>query len=183
MTPRTLNELAAAINDNARAHGFWEADRNFGELLMLATSELAEAMEEHRDGRPNLYYTHAKCPAGNHPMEGRGSVAEPYRLSITPTCKPEGVAVELADCLIRVLDTMHSLGVDIDAIVTEKMAYNASRPYVGSTPRWASGGRVRGVISTTASTAATGHWLGDHLMRFPDAARQDAPETEPQEDS
>ena len=129
MTPRILNELAAAIHGNARDHGFWEADRNFGEMLMLATSELAEALEEHRNGRPNLHYTHAKCPAGNHPMEGRGSVAEPYRLSITPTCKPEGVAVELADCLIRVLDTMHSLGVDIDAIVTEKMAYNASRPY------------------------------------------------------
>ena len=27
------------------------------------------------------------------------------------------------------------------------------------------------------------HWLGDHLMRFPDAARQDTPEPEPQEDS
>lgn len=47
------------------------------------------------------------------------------------TCepKPEGVAVELADCIIRCLDTMHSLGVDIDAVVEQKMAYNNSRPY------------------------------------------------------
>ena len=41
----------------------------------------------------------------------------------------EGVAVELADCLIRILDTMHSLDVDIDGVVARKMAYNASRPH------------------------------------------------------
>ena len=100
-----LNNLAAAINDNARAHGFWDADRNFGEMLMLVTSELAEALEEHRAGRPNVYCLPEKPD------------------------KPEGVAVELADALIRILDTMHSLGVDIDAVVADKMAYNASRPF------------------------------------------------------
>ena len=43
--------------------------------------------------------------------------------------KPEGVAVELADCLIRILDTMHSRDVDIDGVVARKMAYNAGRPH------------------------------------------------------
>ena len=98
-----LGDLAAAIYDNARNHGFWDGDRNFGEMLMLVTSELAEALEEHREGRPNVY-TGVKA-------------------------KPEGVAVELADALIRILDTMHSLGVDIDAVVADKMAYNATRPF------------------------------------------------------
>ena len=102
---KPLNALAQRIHDNARAKGFWDSEqRNFGEMLMLATSELSEALEEHRDGNPNVYYD-------------------------ALTGKPEGAAVELADCIIRVLDTMHSLGVDIDDVVAEKMAYNATRPH------------------------------------------------------
>jgi hypothetical protein len=103
--------------------------RNMGEMLMLATSELAEALEEHRDGNPVHYYSYIHSPA----LSGTGldfSVMGPDeldRLSIKK--KPEGLAVELADCVIRCLDTLHSLGVDIDGIVQEKMAYNSTRPH------------------------------------------------------
>lgn len=65
-------------------------------------SELSEALEAHRDRQPNVYV-----------IDG----------------KPEGVAVELADCLIRILDTMHARGVDIDDVVDRKITYNGSRPY------------------------------------------------------
>ena len=123
-----LAELARQIHDNARAHGFWEAERNMGEMLMLAVSELSEALEEHRAGRPAVWHQHRQpCAAQSDglpiPADELGSC------SGAPVCKPEGVAVELADCLIRCLDTMHSLGVDIDAVVAEKMAYNATRPF------------------------------------------------------
>ena len=122
----SLNELARQINQNARDHGFWEADRNFGEMIALAHSELSEALEEHRAGRPAEYHSHSKCPAV-HPLKG-GNFA-PVEIKIIRSCKPEGVAVELADCIIRCLDTMHSLGVDIDGVVARKMTYNASRPH------------------------------------------------------
>lgn len=102
--PGPLGRLAQEIHDTADSHGFWPAEgRNFGEMLMLATSELAEALEEHRSGNPPVWYT--------------------------PNGKPEGTAVELADCVIRCLDTMHSLGVDIDRVIAEKMTYNAGRPF------------------------------------------------------
>src|SRR5690348_3932574 len=55
-TSAGLSALAQSINDNARAHGFWQSERNFGEMLMLATSELAEALEEHRQGRPPVWH-------------------------------------------------------------------------------------------------------------------------------
>ena len=110
----TLNELARQINDNARSKGFWDGDRNMGEMLMLAVSELAEALEEHRAGQPAEYVPDHHHAAG-WDCDGQ--------------CKPEGVAVELADCIIRCLDTMYSLGVDVDGVVARKMAYNASRPF------------------------------------------------------
>lgn len=99
----SLNELAKDIHRIAVDHGFWDADRNMGEMLMLATSELAEALEEHRTGKPAEY-------EGEHG-------------------KPEGVAVELADCIIRCLDTMQSLGVDVEAVIARKIAYNRTRPH------------------------------------------------------
>jgi NTP pyrophosphatase (non-canonical NTP hydrolase) len=129
----SLNELARAINDTARTKGFWEAERNFGEMLMLATSELSEALEEHRAGRPNHYYEVSPVPQSLLIEVGDAKRAEAIWIEHLNAAeagprKPEGVAVELADCIIRCLDTMHSLGVDIDAIVAEKMAYNATRP-------------------------------------------------------
>lgn len=116
----SLNELAERINKTARDHGFWEADRNFGEMLALIHSEVSEALEEHRSGNPTVYYAHTDtCP-----WKTGGTWTGQCCLA-----KPEGVAVELADALIRILDTMHSLKVDIDAVVAEKMHYNDSRPY------------------------------------------------------
>lgn len=40
------------------------------------------------------------------------------------------VGVELADALIRILDTMYWIGFDIDAIVTAKMEKNRDRAYL-----------------------------------------------------
>ena len=108
-----LNTLAKQIHDNAVAHGFWEGERNFGEMVALMHSELSEALDEHRNGKPNEYADHTHGPGWD--CDGN--------------CKPEGVAVELADCLIRILDTMLSLDVDIDGVVARKMAYNAGRPH------------------------------------------------------
>ena len=43
--------------------------------------------------------------------------------------KPEGVAVELADAVIRIADLCGYLGIDLDAVISEKMAYNETRPF------------------------------------------------------
>lgn len=100
----SLNKLAADIHQVSIEHGFWEKDRNFGEQLMLAVSELSEALEADRDGEPAYY------------REINGG-------------KPEGVAVEIIDCIIRCFDTLCPMGVDIDSIMDEKIGYNRKRPY------------------------------------------------------
>lgn len=77
-----LYDLAAEIHGTAKEKGFWDSERNYGEMLMLIVSELAEALEAHRDGQDPVYYE----------IEGG---------------KPEGAAIELADAVIRCLDTLY----------------------------------------------------------------------------
>lgn len=43
--------------------------------------------------------------------------------------KPEGIAVELADCMLRILDWCGKNNIDIEAILREKQEYNKTRPY------------------------------------------------------
>lgn len=120
-----LNDLAQRINDNARDKGFWDGERNMGEMLMLAVSELSEALEEHRDGRGNVY-----VPEHREECPGSQGLRYAYeRLAACDgKCKPEGVAVEIVDCIIRCLDMLHAMDIDVDHVVTMKMTYNATRP-------------------------------------------------------
>lgn len=124
-----INALAKEVHDNAVAHGWWEKPPSIPEAICLIHSELSEALQEYREGRPLVYGTCAlamdgcqfsgKCEMAGHPSEP----------GITGPCKPEGVAVELADVILRTLDLMAALGVDVDAVVTAKHNYNKSREY------------------------------------------------------
>lgn len=126
----SLNELAQEIHQTAVDHGWWEKEPSFGETVALCHAELSEALEEYRSKRPALWY---EChdPVLKYEM----GVCQPECLySQISDCegkghKPEGVAVEMADCLIRILDWFGHTGLDADAIVRTKMAYNKTRPY------------------------------------------------------
>jgi NTP pyrophosphatase (non-canonical NTP hydrolase) len=72
--------------------------------IALVITELAEAIEEVREGNMGLYYSGDK--------------------------KPEGFGVELADAIIRIADLAEHTGVDLSLMIGEKMAYNATRPYM-----------------------------------------------------
>lgn len=124
--PGGLNNLAAAVHENAVAHGWWEQERELPEILMLCVSELAEALEEYRSGRPVLYFP---CNAGGVCCEEDGSAhcgSRPYNPEnpdapcSAQSKKPEGVAVELADCVIRILDYCGHAGIDIEEAIRIK---------------------------------------------------------------
>lgn len=114
-----LNELAKEIHDTSKNAGWWEGgDRNPLEVLMLITSELAEAAEEFRNNRPALYY-----------LDSTGEEVSRFTPNTFPSLiKPEGWAVEVADAIIRCLDYTAQQGVDIQGIVELKMKYNKTRP-------------------------------------------------------
>lgn len=122
----SLNDLAKEIHATAAEKGFWDKDRNMGEMLMLMTSELAEALEEHRASKPDFYLEPDHIfPPDCTPAHYLAAAPETQALA-----KPEGLAVELADCLIRILDTLAARDIDIDALVRAKMAYNSSREFM-----------------------------------------------------
>lgn len=117
-----INELVSKAHTNAKNHGFWDPPLPFGTAIALIHSELSEALEEMRAGNrirpgqpvPMVYY------------RGGGYVAS----GPTKCCKkPEGVAVELADAVIRIADLCGYLGIDLEKAIVEKMAYNETRPY------------------------------------------------------
>lgn len=115
-----LNALARDVHKNAVDHGWWETEREFGTIIALCHSELSEALEEHRRDKPPLYFSGKDASGCTEERE------TPFPPIIT---KPEGVAVELADCIIRILDYCGHAGIDIEEAIRIKHEYNKSRPY------------------------------------------------------
>lgn len=98
----TINELAKDIHKNAQSHGWWDEERSLGEIVALCHSELSEALEAYRNGE-------------GFEWDNNG--------------KPDGIAVEMVDCVIRIFDYLAKEGIDIERILTEKHEYNKTRPY------------------------------------------------------
>lgn len=112
-----LNRLAIAIYAANKEKGFWDKPRNVGELLMLVTSELGEALEAHRKDRFSDYENfekHIKVPTNGfkHGFE---------------ICVKDTFEDEIADAIIRLLDMCGGLGIDIEKSIELKLRYNQTR--------------------------------------------------------
>lgn len=103
----SLNEAAKAVHKNARNKGWWDGGRQFTDVIALIHSEVSEALDEYRNGHEytEIYYI--------------GNIGT----------KPEGVPIEMADIILRVLDFCGHAGIDIEEALRLKMAYNDSRPF------------------------------------------------------
>ena len=77
-----ISELIADVHQTAVDHGWWDDGRDSRETVALIHSELSEALEQARKNMPMMYSNPEKPE------------------------KMEGMAVELIDCVIRIMDFM-----------------------------------------------------------------------------
>ena len=104
-----INELAQELHANAVAHGWWDEEPDDATHLALIHSEWSEALQEARSGRPLVYGVIAE---GDPPMPRMTEDVDALR---ERRAKPDGVAVELIDGVIRILDWFAHDGIVITA--------------------------------------------------------------------
>lgn len=108
-----INKFTQEVHQNAVDHGFWEGERDITESISLIHSEWSEALEEYRANRPMIWYRCGHIAADKICDYGYGNGG--CDLYCTDDCerlrgKPEGIAVELIDGCIRILDLFGQYG-------------------------------------------------------------------------
>lgn len=117
---KDLNKLSKDIYEANKAKGFHEEKHSEEHMMCLVVSELMEAVEADRKGRKaNLkaFYDNGACERYLH--------NENYKEAFEKYIK-DTVADELADAVIRLLDTAGALGVDANLFNTNLSVFGNS---------------------------------------------------------
>ena len=123
-----LNKLATEIHENAKSKGFFDSEKNIGEMLCLIHSEVSEALEA---DRKKMYTNVSEIKLKGLADKNFDATFndEAVFKDFFSTCVKNTFEDELADVVIRVLDLCAFKGIDIEIHIKAKMRYNESRPH------------------------------------------------------
>jgi len=124
----TISDLQARAYQQSADKGFHDDEPTQGrelsmlnaERIALMHSELSEALEELRKGKGPNETWYAVTPRRTRAWRWLTGAPKPLP-------KPEDVPSELADVVIRVLDFCGATDIDLEAMILEKLDYNATR--------------------------------------------------------
>lgn len=103
-----LNKLQEECHKISKAHGWWDDVKTRDIMATLTANthaEISEMWECYREG--------------HHPQQ----------IWINQDEKPEGIPTEMADIIIRILDTAEFYGINLERAIRLKMTYNRTRSY------------------------------------------------------
>lgn len=112
----TIFEMARDVHENAVQHGWWDEERDIYQVIALIHSEWSEALEEARAGRGIVWYNCNEVSYELNPCTVQDET-DCFHYHNQDGCeyrgkKPEGIAVELIDGVIRILDLFGAEGLD-----------------------------------------------------------------------
>lgn len=115
-----INKLAEEIHANAKNKGFFDTEKNIGEMLCLIHSEVSEALEA---DRKNYYASITAFKAREKDVDEFDFQSDFEELI------KNSFEDELADIMIRVMDLAAFKLIDLEWHIKNKMKYNAAREH------------------------------------------------------
>ncbi|BDD05238.1 hypothetical protein [Aureibacter tunicatorum] len=122
-----INKLSKEIHQNNKEKGFYENERNIGELLCLIHSEVSEALEAHRIEK----HTHEMPSAISQGIQAPNLTKEDaslFKKEFEAKIK-NSFEDELADTMIRIMDLAAYLNIDLETHILAKIQYNKLREH------------------------------------------------------
>jgi len=123
-----INQLSKDIHEINKKNGFYEDEKNIGEMLMLIVTEVAEACESDRVGNHcdlhEPYDQDGSTTYQDIQHEDDMTFEHLFKLDVKDTFEDE-----LADIMIRVMDLSAFKGIDLESHIKAKMRFNSLREY------------------------------------------------------
>lgn len=120
-----LNQIQKIVHELAKEKGWHDQDVSLVERIMLVVTELAEGVECIRNNEPPIW----QKGEGKNPLTSEVVKLMPISPEWKETSKPEGVQVELADAVIRIMDIFESQGWKLEEAIRLKHTYNKTRAW------------------------------------------------------